>query len=112
MIPYPEPGKWYVGFQVRCSQNKAYVPCPSQLRSAMVGVEIRLQPCGSRPMHDLCGEYGVCATTTKGAFRLSSCACFGGYKGWTCDDDSLVIKVILDLNGRYSFFKSFSRPFV
>lgn len=44
-------------------------------------------------MQDLCGEYGVCATTTKGAFRLSSCSCFGGYRGWTCDDDALVVKV-------------------
>ena len=38
VIPYPEPGKWYVGFQVRCSQNKSYVPCPTQLRSSMVAV--------------------------------------------------------------------------
>ena len=46
VIPYPEPGKWYVGFQVRCSQNKSYVQCPLNLRSSMVAVEIRLQPCG------------------------------------------------------------------
>jgi hypothetical protein len=46
VIPYPEPGKWYVGFQVRCSQNRSYVDCPAHLRSSMVAVEIRLQPCG------------------------------------------------------------------
>ena len=46
VIPYPEPGKWFVGFQVRCSQNRSYVDCPPHLRSSMVAVEIRLQPCG------------------------------------------------------------------
>lgn len=46
-------------------------------------------------MHDLCGEYGVCSTTTKGAFRMSSCSCFGGYKGWSCEVNSMVDEVIM-----------------
>lgn len=94
VIPYPEPGKWYLGFQLRCIERKSRgtQPCPRALRAAMVSVDLHIQPCGYRPLNDICGEYGVCAKATKGRFRYSACTCLSGRKGWTCDDSSEASK--------------------
>lgn len=90
VIPYPEPGKWHIGFRTKCylRENNAHLPCPRSLKASMVSVNIHLQPCDYRPQRDTCGRHGVCAKSTKGMFRYSACTCLSGYKGWTCDDDS------------------------
>ncbi|XP_059082591.1 uncharacterized protein LOC131880099 [Tigriopus californicus] len=91
VIPFPEPGQWYLGFQVRCSSHKKQseiVSCPKSLNSAMVSVDLHIQPCDYRPLRDICGSHGLCTKATKGQFRFSSCTCLNGYKGWTCDDSS------------------------
>ena len=40
VVPYPEPGKWYLGFQAHCVERRANVtgPCPKSLEAAMVGL--------------------------------------------------------------------------
>lgn len=87
VIPYPEPGKWYLGFQSSCVERKSNVtgPCPKSLAAAMVSVELHIQPCDHRPPSSICGPHGVCAKASKGQFRFSSCKCYSGYGGWTCD---------------------------
>ena len=92
VLPYPEPGKWHVGYKVRCFLRKSGLEekCPTSLKAAMISVDLHMQPCGYRPLHEICGQHGVCAKATKGMFRFSSCTCHSGHKGWTCDDDSGV----------------------
>ena len=94
VIPYPEPGRWYLGFQVRCyiktaeGGNKT-VNCPDIMVSTMISINIELQPCGYRKEnYNVCGDHGICATVHKGNHRLSSCTCSAGYTGWTCEDGS------------------------
>ena len=93
VIPYPEPGKWYLGFQVRCyirlrkGDGRKTVNCPENMMSTMISINIELQPCGYRKEnYNVCGEHGICATVHKGNHRLSSCTCSAGYAGWTCED--------------------------
>lgn len=90
VIPFPEPGIYYVGFQLSCrnaSDGNAVIPCPKSSVSAMVSVDVNIQPCDYRPARDACGGngHGVCATNHKGAFTFSSCTCAPGFRGWTCD---------------------------
>ena len=94
VIPYPEPGRWYLGFQVRCyiqtheGGNKT-VNCPDNMVSTMISINIELQPCGYRKEnYNVCGDHGICATVHKGNHRLSSCTCSAGFAGWTCEDGS------------------------
>ncbi len=88
VIPYPEPGKWYLTFQSSCVELKSNETkrCPKSLTAAMVSVELHIQPCDYRPPSDMCGDHGVCAKASKGQFRFSACTCFSGYGGWTCDE--------------------------
>ena len=95
IIPYPEPGKWYIGFQVRCyvklnQGGNRTVKCPENMISTMISINIELQPCGYRKKenYNVCGEHGLCATVHKGNHRLSSCTCSAGFAGWTCEDGS------------------------
>ena len=39
VVPFPEPGKWYLGFQSHCVERRSNVtgPCPKSLEAAMVG---------------------------------------------------------------------------
>lgn len=90
VVPFPEPTKWYLGFQMRCHNTSSgkETPCHASMSSAMVSVDVSLQPCDHRPLRDSCGGggKGVCATNHKGAYRFAACACAPGYTGWTCDD--------------------------
>ena len=38
VVPFPEPGKWYLGFQAHCVERRTNVtgPCPKSLEAAMV----------------------------------------------------------------------------
>ena len=71
VIPYPEPGRWYLGLRVECVNRRQgrIEPCPGALRAAMVSVNLHIQPCGYRPSAEVCGDHGVCAKATKGQFR-------------------------------------------
>ena len=92
VIPYPEPGKWYLGFNMHCMNRTSglRIVCPRRFRAGMISVDLHIQPCGYRSDHNYCGDYGVCAKASKGQFRFSSCSCFSGYRGWTCDDSSFA----------------------
>jgi hypothetical protein len=89
VIPFPEPGRWHLGFQLSCRNASAgkLMPCPKSSVSAMVSVDINIQPCDHRPLRDACGGggRGVCATNHKGSYTFSACACAPGYRGWFCD---------------------------
>ena len=90
LIPYPEPGTWYLGLQVRCvdPDTRVSVQCWGNLRFAnlMTNLNLHIQPCGYRPSSRICGDYGVCVKTNKGVNLVTSCRCSAGYRGWTCDD--------------------------
>ena len=105
VIPYPEPGRWYLGFQVRCyiktpeGGNKT-VSCPENMVSTMISINIELQPCGYRKEnYNVCGDHGICATVHKGNHRLSSCTCSAGFAGWTCEDGSNALPKVKLLIG-------------
>ncbi len=96
VIPYPEPGTWYVGFQMRCIKTMTgkEVECPEALESTMVSVDVNIQPCDHRPLREVCGGLGkgVCASHHKGgSFTFSSCSCSPGYTGFTCDKEVLEL---------------------
>ena len=90
LIPYPEPGVWYLGLQVRCvdPDTRVQVQCWGNFRFAnlMANLNLHIQPCGYRPSSYICGEYGVCVRTHRGVNMFTSCRCSAGYRGWTCDD--------------------------
>jgi len=90
LVPYPEPGTWYLGLQVRCvdPDSREKVQCWGDFRFAnlMTSINIHIQPCGYRPQGEICGPYGVCVRTHKGVYMFTSCRCSSGYRGWTCDD--------------------------
>ncbi|XP_023328883.1 post-GPI attachment to proteins factor 6 [Eurytemora carolleeae] len=90
LIPFPEPGTWYLALQAECldPETGEKIDCWGNLRfgSVMTSVNIHIQPCGYRPQSDICGEYGVCVRSHKGNFLYTSCRCASGYKGWTCDE--------------------------
>jgi len=90
LVPYPEPGMWYLGLQVRCvnPDSRLAVQCWGDFRFAnlMTSINIHIQPCGYRPQGEICGPYGVCVRTHKGVYMFTSCRCSSGYRGWTCDD--------------------------
>ena len=43
VVPFPEPGKWYLGFQAHCVERRSNAtgPCPKSLEAAMVGATHR-----------------------------------------------------------------------
>ena len=103
LIPYPEPGTWYLGLQVRCVDPDTRVPvqCWGNLRFAnlMTNLNLHIQPCGYRPSSRICGDFGVCVKTNKGVNLVTSCRCSAGYRGWTCDDSQAAsdnIKLVGD----------------
>ena len=49
-------------------------------------MSVHIQPCGYRSVGAVCGQYGVCVRTHRGAYMFTSCRCSAGYRGWTCDD--------------------------
>ena len=77
VIPFPEPGNWYVGFQLSCrnASRGNLIPCPKSSISTMISVEVSIQPCDYRPLRESCGGRGVCTTNHKGAWSFSSCSC-------------------------------------
>ena len=89
IIPFPMPGFYFIGFQLSCRNwtTGKLMDCPDSSISAMVSVDVNIQPCDHRPLRDSCGGAGngVCTTNHKGAFSFSSCACSPGRRGWTCD---------------------------
>jgi len=90
LIPFPEPGIWYLGLQAECidASNGSKVECWGNLRFSrvMTSVSVHIQPCGYRNQSDICGEFGVCVRSHKGNFLYTSCKCATGFKGWTCDE--------------------------
>ena len=103
MIPYPEPGTWYLGLQVRCvdPDTRVRVECWGNFRFAnvMANLNLHIQPCGYRPSSQICGDYGVCVRTHKGVNMFTSCRCSAGYRGWTCDDSEAAedsLKLVSD----------------
>jgi len=90
LVPYPEPGIWYLGLQVRCvdPDSRLKIPCWGNFRfsNLMTSINIHIQPCGYRPQGEICGPYGVCVRSHKGVYMFTSCRCSSGYRGWTCDD--------------------------
>ena len=90
LVPFPEPGVWYLGLQVRCldPDTRNATQCWGDFRfsSLMTSINIHIQPCGYRAQGDICGVYGACVRTHKGVFMYTSCRCSAGYRGWTCDD--------------------------
>ena len=84
------PGVYFIGFQLSCrnfTSGKLMSSCPESSISAMVSVDVNIQPCDHRPLRDACGGTGrgVCTTNHKGPFSFSSCSCAPGRRGWTCD---------------------------
>ena len=89
VIPFPEPGHWYLGFQLTCRNFSSgdLMTCPPSSVSTMVAVDVNIQPCDHRPLRDSCGGSGrgLCTTNHKGSWSFSSCQCTPGYTGWACD---------------------------
>ena len=52
IIPFPEPGLWYIGFQLDCRNTTTgdLISCPESSVSAMVSVDVNIQPCDYRPL--------------------------------------------------------------
>ena len=90
LVPFPEPGVWYLGLQVRCldpdTRNKTQCWGDFRFSNLMTSINIHIQPCGYRAQGDICGAYGACVRTHKGVYMYTSCRCSAGYRGWTCDD--------------------------
>ena len=89
VVPFPEPGYWYIGFQLACRNFSTgdLMDCPKSSVSTMVSVDVNIQPCDYRPLRESCGGngHGLCTTNHKSSWSFSSCTCTSGYKGWTCD---------------------------
>lgn len=90
VVPFPQPGLWYIGFQLHCrlkAGNASEIPCPKSSVSTMISVDVNIQPCDHRPLREACGGsgHGMCTTNNKGPWSFSSCSCAPGYRGWTCD---------------------------
>ena len=85
LIPYPEPGTWYLGLQVRCvdPDTRVRVTCWGNFRfsNLMANLNLHIQPCGYRPSTQICGDYGVCVRSHKGVNMVTSCRCSAGYRG-------------------------------
>jgi len=89
VVPFPEPGNWYIGFQLSCRNFSTgdIISCPKSSVSTMVSVDVNIQPCDYRPLRESCGGngHGLCTTNHKSSWSFSSCQCTSGFKGWTCD---------------------------
>ncbi|KAF4531717.1 hypothetical protein B566_EDAN009342 [Ephemera danica] len=82
IVPFPEPGPWFLAIQATCTNNGSRVACiPEELG---LDLDIRIQPCvfAGEP----CGPKGECERTHHGLHTFSSCLCFGGFSGWGCTD--------------------------
>ena len=93
VLPYPEPGQWYIGFQVFCtdSTTQLVVPCPpnnSTSTTTMIEVDLLMEGCPGTSDGTQCHQHGICASIHKGFHRLSSCLCSEGYSGWFCQHKS------------------------
>ena len=107
VLPYPEPGRWYLGFQIACFRlrpdgGKTYLPCPvREMTSTMISINMMLEGCPGQTDKRQCHEHGLCASVYKGHHRLSACLCSEGRSGWFCDraeDDkrrALVVGTVL-----------------
>ena len=50
VVPFPEPGNWYIGFQLSCRNFSTgdLISCPKSSVSTMVSVDVNIQPCDYR----------------------------------------------------------------
>jgi len=108
VIPFPEPGKWYLGFQIVCyreeveveessannatanttTTRKVYGPCPTpEMKTTMISINIVLEGCPGQTEKRECSGHGLCASVHKGHHRLSTCICSQGYQGLYCQEE-------------------------
>ncbi|XP_076346292.1 post-GPI attachment to proteins factor 6-like isoform X3 [Tachypleus tridentatus] len=93
LIPYPEPGPWYLALTPRCyfqendgNENEVVdVRCHSN--KAYITMNIRSSSC----IQDGCGDHGKCHRYFSGGFIFSTCVCSLGWRGWGCTDDAHAI---------------------
>ncbi|KAJ8678765.1 hypothetical protein QAD02_014552 [Eretmocerus hayati] len=88
VIPYPEPGAWFISFQSVCKWNNKPVHC--EMESILMSLNIKLRGCIFEG-NDSCGQFGTCQEIHKGPLHYAACKCFGGYQGLDCSDASNAI---------------------
>ncbi|XP_011300613.1 transmembrane protein 8B [Fopius arisanus] len=87
LIPYPQPGTWYIGLEARCFNNGKLSKCA--IGEILVSLDIRTHRCSFPGSHP-CGHYGVCQEVHRNFIHFTTCNCFGGYRGWGCTDSTNV----------------------
>ncbi|OXU28873.1 hypothetical protein TSAR_000403 [Trichomalopsis sarcophagae] len=85
LIPYPQPGMWYIALQATCYMYG--LPARCEMEQILVSLSIKLRACVFEGDQS-CGEYGVCQEIRKGLLYYTACKCFGGRQGWGCTDNS------------------------
>uniref|UniRef100_T1IR86 EGF-like domain-containing protein n=1 Tax=Strigamia maritima TaxID=126957 RepID=T1IR86_STRMM len=88
MVPYPEPGNWYVTLEAICyhldrgPNEITRVKCDSNTTSIVFNVM------SASCVYGGCGPYGRCYQYISGGFIFSTCVCTAGWRGWGCTDGS------------------------
>ncbi|GAB6028880.1 hypothetical protein CHUAL_004680 [Chamberlinius hualienensis] len=94
LMPFPEPGNWYVTLAAYCylsadvslhhsEQNlSVYNIVPCEVNTTTVGLSVLSSSC----IFGTCGYYGRCYQYISGGFIFSTCVCEAGWKGWACTD--------------------------
>ncbi|XP_064087571.1 post-GPI attachment to proteins factor 6-like isoform X2 [Macrobrachium nipponense] len=84
LIPFPEPGPWYLTLSPSCFLTNAsdMVDCTVNETTIIFGVS------SASCLQGKCGKYGSCYQYISGGFIFSTCVCEAGYRGWGCTDSS------------------------
>ncbi|XP_068218327.1 post-GPI attachment to proteins factor 6-like [Palaemon carinicauda] len=84
LIPFPEPGPWYLTLYPECFLYNAsdIVDCTVNETTIIFGVS------SASCLQGKCGKYGSCYQYISGGFIFSTCVCEAGYRGWGCTDSS------------------------
>ncbi|XP_063607987.1 post-GPI attachment to proteins factor 6-like isoform X1 [Penaeus indicus] len=84
LIPFPEPGPWYLTLRSGCYLSNASEVTECTVNETTVLFSITSASC----LHGKCGRYGSCYQYISGGFIFSTCVCDAGYRGWACTDKS------------------------
>ncbi|XP_069936970.1 transmembrane protein 8B isoform X4 [Cherax quadricarinatus] len=84
LIPFPEPGSWYLTLTPTCYLINASEVVECSVNEVTVVFSVTSASC----LQGKCGRYGSCVQYISGGFIFSTCVCDAGYRGWGCTDSS------------------------
>lgn len=98
MIPFPEPGNWYVTMAAYCyvenSSASLYPEWPRSVETVSCSTNttsVILNAVSASCVFGGCGSYGQCYQYISGGLIFSTCVCTAGWRGYACNDGTYAI---------------------